>query len=456
MKLLRLFMIVILLAAVLMGTKPTHAQNNSPWGEVLNPDGSIQWDKLTDLGTSSQSADWMTVTLPGGLELHPDATYHRYQTPSGNVLVLPSPATLFFMAMHPQESGLSNAQSMLGNGAAMLMMLAGPSLDQQQLETLVKMGYTDPKDFFQAVIDGKANIWSIINVNFFYEILNMSYQSGFLVNALLLYLNGAADCTNIPGGCAGLISQCPDGNCLPKPNDCPLPTVAQGQPTLTIQKVAPDHPLVIGQDPAKRGADIQASVSIPPVIFTWYEQVQDPPTCKYDGTGEGKGCPSPGNQYKRVTDADGNSISWSTNMEKSVYWKSVDGDTRCIKHEETLPERITQLQSNAQLSANSQFWILNDLAGKYYEAYIHQASFNLLSGQTKQSNYCDGSLVCSATSLATNVQFADPGTFDLKLWAYTAGTTFTWKGVTIPITQPRVLFTQNTAQIYVTLVSLIP
>ena len=51
---------------------------------------------------------------------------------------------------------------------------------------------------------------------------------------------------------------------------------------------------------------------------------------------------------------------------------------------------------------------------------------------------------------------ADPGTFDLKLWAYTAGTSFTWKGVTIPITQPRVLVAQSAAQIYVTLVTLLP
>ena len=456
MKLLRALMLVILLAAVLMGTKPIHAQDTSPWGEILNPDGSIQWDKLTDLGNTSQSADWMTITLPGGLELHPDATYHRYQTPSGNVLVLPSPATLFFMAMHPQESGLSSAQSMLGDGAAMLMLLAGPSLDQQQLETLVKMGYTDPKEFFQAVIDGKANIWSIINVNFFYEIFNMSYQSGFLVNALLLYLNGAADCANIPGGCAGLIAQCPGGSCLPKPGDCPLPTIAQGQPTIDIQKIAPDHPLVIGQDPARRGADIRAAVSIPPVIFTWYEQVKEPPKCEYDGSGNGQGCSAPGDQYQSVSDANGNSISWSTSMENSSNWKTVDGDKRCIKHVEKLPEIITQLQANAQLSADSQSWILNDLAGKYYEAYIHQASFNLLSGQAEQTNGCDGNKVCSATALASNVPFADPGTFDLKLWAYTAGTTFSWKGVNIPITQPRVLFAQNAAQIYVTLVSLIP
>ena len=83
---------------------------------------------------------------------------NRYQTPSGNILVLPSPATLFFMAMHPVESGLSGADSMLGDGAAILAMLVGPSLNSEQLAQLATMGYTDPQAFFQAVIDGQANI----------------------------------------------------------------------------------------------------------------------------------------------------------------------------------------------------------------------------------------------------------------------------------------------------------
>jgi hypothetical protein len=69
---------------------------------------------------------------------------------------------------------------------------------------------------------------------------------------------------------------------------------------------------------------------------------------------------------------------------------------------------------------------------------------------------CTGDQVCSAEALVTNIPFADPGTFDLRMYISTAGTSFTWKGVTIPITQPRVLFAQNTVQIYVTLVTLLP
>ena len=125
MNTLRNTILALVIIALLAFPQPAAADGESPWGEILNPDGSIRWDLLSDLGTVSESADWMDITLPGGMLLDLDATYHRYQTPSGNILVLPSPATLFFMAMHPEESGLANAESMLGDGAAILACWLG-------------------------------------------------------------------------------------------------------------------------------------------------------------------------------------------------------------------------------------------------------------------------------------------------------------------------------------------
>ena len=207
--------LLILLSFLVLFVPPlqtVQADDPSPWGEFLNPDGSIQWDKLVDLGVSSQEAGWMDVTLPGGVVIQQQATFHRYQTPSGNVLVLPEPVTLFFMALHPAESGLTGAESMLGNGASILTLLVGGALTPDQLAQLVSKGYTDPMQFFQAVIDGREDIWSIVNFNFLGELFKMTKDSGFLVNALLLYLNGAANCADIPGGCSGL-----DEHCLHRP-----------------------------------------------------------------------------------------------------------------------------------------------------------------------------------------------------------------------------------------------
>ena len=102
---------------------------------------------------------------------------------------------------------------------------------------------------------------------------------------------------------------------------------------------------MVGQDPAKRGADIQASVNIPPVIFTWYEQVQDPPTCQADPSGNGGGCPGPGSQYGQST---------GTRRWKAILlYQFVDGEIHCMKHVEILPETITEVQANAQLNPES-------------------------------------------------------------------------------------------------------
>ena len=117
---------------------------------------------------------------------------------------------------------------------------------------------------------------------------------------------------------------------------------------------------------------------------------------------------------------------------------------------------LSTWKCNAQLSPESRYWILNDLASKYYEAYIHQPRFNLVPEMAQMSGGCGGDGVCTAEAQALNVPFADPGTFNLRMWVYTAGTFFNWNGVSIPITQPRVLFTEAAMQVYVTLVTLLP
>jgi hypothetical protein len=444
MRLLKSIFLVIILLFTVTTHRPVIAEvGDSPWGEVFNPDGTIRWDNLADLGVTTEEAGWMNISLPGGLTLDLDAVYHRYQTPSGNILVLPSPVTLFFMAQHPVESKLIGAESIIGNAAALLTLFVGNALD---VEVLREMGYESPDHFFQAVIDGQENIWTALQWNFIFEVINMSWDSGFLVNAFLMYLNGVAYCDDVPGGCTGIVD-CPPGDCLPETPYCPSPSIAQQSPTLTIQKVAPDNPLVIGQDPERRGADILASVAIPPVIFTWYQQIQDPPTCMPNVSGTGGGCPSPASRYAN---------DWDAVMEDNPFWDVVAGEIHCIMHVEIVPEPIDSVQANAQLNPESRYWILNDLAGKYYDAYIHQARINLIPDLAPMTGGCDGNGTCSAEVLIPNVPFADPGTFDLRMWASTSGSVFNHNGVAIPLTQPRVLFDHNEMQVYVTLVTLLP
>jgi hypothetical protein len=67
---------------------------NSAWAEVVNPDGSINYDNLSDGGVVDQPADWMpNIPLVGSVP----AEYHVYYTPSGNSIVMPTASTLFFI-----------------------------------------------------------------------------------------------------------------------------------------------------------------------------------------------------------------------------------------------------------------------------------------------------------------------------------------------------------------------
>ncbi len=66
MKTFRSVILMLVIIALIAFPLPGVADDESPWGEILNPDGSIRWDLLSDLGTVSESADWMDITLPGG------------------------------------------------------------------------------------------------------------------------------------------------------------------------------------------------------------------------------------------------------------------------------------------------------------------------------------------------------------------------------------------------------
>jgi hypothetical protein len=452
MKTVRVMVIFLMVIALTSPTGVGNAQDDTPWGEVLNPDGSIRWELLTDLGVVTEEADWMDLTLPGGIELDLDATFHRYVTPSGNVLVLPSPATLFFMALHPQESGLTNAASLLGDSIAILSLLVGPTMNTEQMAQLVIMGYTSPAEFFQAVINGQESIWSIINFTYLFELLDLSAASGFVVHALLLYLAGGVACEDIPGGCPPI-----SGDDIHITSDhCPAPSLSQEPAILAIQKTAPANPLVVGQDPERRGADIQISAEIPPIVLTWYEEVGDPPVCAFDGSGEADGCPGPSDQYEEVLDGNGEPIAWGAYMEGNRFWEASGGEIDCIEHVEVVPEPVVQVVARADLSAESRYWIVNDLGSKYYEAFVHQPRFPLVPDLAGFSTGCDGSGICSAEALVSRVPFADPGEFELRLWVYTQGAVLAWNGMPIPLTPPRVLFQETRMPVYVTLVTLIP
>lgn len=437
MKIINKVLIAILILASMlasMGPAAAHAQGENPWAEVFDANGNLVSD-LTDLGVTTETPSWMTVDLPFDQSLNLEANYHRYQTASGNIVVLPSATTLFFMAMNPQESGLAASYGVTQNGwggmIAFLGQVVGNNLDWNRVQQ-DHPEYKTPDQFWGAVIGGQQNVWTYFSGwGFISTLLAMSWDDAALRTSYLLYLNGAGNCSSIPGGCSGVVIP------PPPPRVCPDSSITVQQPTALIQKIAPSNPLVVGQDTQdRRGADVQVSITVPPVIFTWFEPIyEEKDVCRNPSVGETANC----KQSSSSITNDG------VEDTESVF-------KECLQHIEHLPDPVSTVLATANLSADSKAWITSKLGQTHYGAYIHRESFALIPGIGSWSGGCNGGGTCTATGTALNIPFADPGTFDLRLRATTRGASF----MGMPITQPRNISVDGKLQVYVTLPALVP
>ena len=383
--------LVILLSSLLppafaQGTNPP-VDPNSAWAEVVNPDGSINYANLSDGGVVNQPADWMpNIPLVGSIP----AEYHVYYTPSGNSIVMPTASTLFFMAASANESGLLSAASTLGTsglstvesdsgnvvGFASLGAFFGALIGNQDIG--LPTGTTST-DFFNDVISGQADIWSLGPaglMNLLTSLGTPSLADGNLYTYMLLYAPG--QCASAPGGCSAeqlalitslTLTPPPTTVTATPPAPCPEPSVRPGAISASASQVAPPYPLVVGQDPDRRGVDLSFSASVGATIYTYY--VQQPIIERVCTTT--LGC------HNKVT-----------------------GYT-CERQTRSYPECIQSASASISLSQNSREWILNELSIRYPEAYLHHPNFSF-----------NGS-GCVFSVSKQNVQVADPGNWNVRI-----------------------------------------
>jgi len=375
---------------------------NSSWAEVVNPDGTINYANLIDGGVVNQPADWMpNIPLIGSIP----AEYHVYYTPSGNSIVMPTASTLFFMAASAYESGLSNAASTMGTsglstvnsdngnvvGLASLGAFFGALVGNQDIG--LPTG-TNATDFFNQVFSGQTNIWSLGPaglMNFLSSLSLPSLADGNLYSYLLLYTPG--QCATVPGGCtAEQLALLLDPTLTPPPSatpppPCPDPIVKPGAITASASKSGPPYPLVVGQDPNKRGVDVSFSASVAPTIYTYFTQepIED---CIAGTTSSG--------QYNCT--------------KKGVRGHKVQTGFQCVSHSQTYSECIETASASISLSSESRSWILNELSIRYPEAYLHQPYFSF------------GGSGCAWSGSKDKVQVADPGNWNMRMSGRTSGT----------------------------------
>jgi len=377
---------------------------NSVWGEVFNPDGSLR-DDLIDKGVITQDADWMpNILFLGSLK----AEYHVYVTQSGTTVVMPSATTLFFMALRPHESGFDRAASVVANGLGWHLitssaLVARPKEVFAQIAQglgvwdAVKDHYVSPDQFADAVIAGRNGVWSfgLGDVwKMFWTLAENSISDQAIYTAFLVYPPDM--CYLAPGGCA--VEPTPQPT--PPPSVCAAPEIRRGEISASARLLAPPYPMVVGQDPNKRGVDLEFRLIIEPTIYTWYEEVTHR-ECVYVADGTGSGCPDhPDNPYYRED-----------------VW------TECVAHQVIFRETPNWVKATATLSEKSRQWILRQLAIRYPGAYLHHPDWDWTNPWQAQSEFQGDTFVW--TFRVTGVQVADPGWYDMILDGHTSGTPVT-------------------------------
>lgn len=433
-KLFSSFHLLIMLALILSPVQPVQAQDGSgqsDWAGFLNPDGTMRSD-LVDLGETQMEANWMPNLTGDFLDPFSDgfmdpyaqpgeATFHRYMDPaSGNIVVIPSASTLLFMGANADASGLSASSGQLGMGAGLMLegmgaILAGNlNIDPGWVQS---MGYRDPTAFMDSVLAGETNIFSLpfsqSLTNLISQLITGGAKEGNIYTAMLMYNPGA--CASMPGGCppelAKLIEQqdpCKKPGGCPKEDPCPThdwkckavtppkcaaPAVFPGKVSTSAKFVAPQHPIVVGQDPEKRGVDLIYTVTVPPTKVV-YEELKEHTGgyCKVPIKGE-ESCP-PG--------------KWVGDKEPEF---------ECIKHEVTYRESVLSASAKATLTGNSRSWITGELAARYPGASIKHPDWAWSNG----SGGFQGDTFIWTLNIP-KVQVADPGYYDMAINGMTSGT----------------------------------
>ncbi len=400
--------ILIALMFLILTLLPAHQAlaQASAWSEVVDSNGNILYSQMTDQGVVTQAAAWMpNITLPGVGTVSVPAEYHSYVTQSGNTVLMPTATTLFFMAANANQSGFSAAASTMGTsglsmvnsnngnvvGIASLGAFFGALVGNQNIGL---PSATTATNFFNQVLAGQSNIWSLAPgglMNFLSSLATPSLQDGNLYTYMLLYAPG--QCGSTPAGCSAeqlalIVTPTltpPVSTETPPPSPCPGASVQLGAISASAQQTAPAYPLVVGQDPDKRGVDVEFSASVAPTIYTYYVEVP-----LYD------------QETKCV-----NGVCKSQQV--------VVGHT-CEAHTISYPECIASASGSLALSKASRDWILNELSIRYPEAYLHHPNFSF------------GGSGCAFSASEDHVQVADPGNWSAHIGGSTSGT---------PVSAPR-------------------
>lgn len=188
--------------------------------------------------------------------------------------------------------------------------------------------------------------------------------------------------------------------------ECPRNlTIEQADPGGTVRawKIAPNFPVVVGQDPAKTGVTLGVSMSVPPVIVSYNVLTESSETsCEWGGFGfPGDNCDGKGSEWRTTT----------------VITQV------CTRVTETYVDRLANINVAMNLAQSSIDWITGELAAKYPGARVYQADWNLFPGTAGAGGFISDNVGFSYQWNA--LQTRDPGKYIVGVNGSTTGTQYT-------------------------------
>jgi hypothetical protein len=413
---------VSILIALFLVARPTATAHADPLPPYLKIDanGKISFDPtgLTNAGPISMPppAGWPSFqsTVPGtGLGVCVGClTFNKYIAADGSTVVVPTAYTAIVMALSGKSPFNSQPNLVIGNGVIAAAAAAGvfqkmglapdqvtPDSVKHALETM------DPLFLLQLNLALNNPASPLFSGAFF-------YASGLFAFACDPFTGQCGNSQTVPPAVSNIYEAAcqAQGHCLPLGN-CKNRdwTISQQPPVLSAGKLAPAFPVVVGQDPAKRGVDLTIGVTTFPVIVTYtYEHVETVKTCQWVGSGLGGGC-GPGGT-------------------SDPNWGMRNSTRRdCRRHTDSFPDRIAVLTARAELAGASAAWISGDLAARYPGAHVYQSDWPLYPDRPMSTGGFNGDHTRFSATY-TRLPLLDPGQYDLTIAGKTLGT---------PYTQPR-------------------
>jgi hypothetical protein len=351
------------------------------------------------------------------------------------------------MATNPDESGLSNSLGALsGNGenstgyatdAAFIAGILSGNMDISDYTGFLAAGYTNWGDLFNSILSGETDIWSLPGAdtfNFLQAILKIGQNDNNLYSVILAFPQGA--CAGLPGGCPpGMVDYTPPVPVVVNPPSCDAPYITTSPITITGGsgagdggKLAPLHPVVVGQDPQRRGVDLQAHVLVPLITYHYFEAFRHEELLCLSGASNSDhyGCPGPASKYA-------NGASWTPSAtDSNKYYEQVHVYFECNEHTITYTDTIAAVTINLSLTEESRQWILTSLEQAYPGAHLKHPSFSF---SYPGPGFLTGSGV-TWTHVASGIPVEDPGWWAVTVTVLTTGTPVSGaRFVSIPIGQ---------------------